>query len=363
MLPLVKRTYHRILPSSVQVRVGSLRHRLRNLPSEVKNFPRYLNFRLTGRCNACQGKNLVGYTNPVVAQLSFRFYECRDCHFIFVAPPPNMSTVYAGYTMPDFGEGESVWNHHYLDSIHKRANTRGKLLEIGFGNGSFLTLARDSGWEVYGTELSQSLVKNAREELKLPNIRPGTVEELGYPDDFFDVVAGFNFLEHVPNPRRTLEELRRILRPSGIVALMCPNILGIYHLLMPEILAENDPLKISWVPPDHISYFNKTNLKILLESVGFVELADESHLMTSLWRQFEVTLGPTVTDGKLEQLISEIQSSPFPKGDARVAEYRQRIRQLIVERMTWGMLSDLTKLEPLLGAEVGILLLGKKQEG
>jgi 2-polyprenyl-3-methyl-5-hydroxy-6-metoxy-1,4-benzoquinol methylase len=305
---------------------------------------------------------VVRYKNPVVDYLPFGFYRCRDCNFIFVYPLPDImsSAYYEAGTLPDFGEGEAVWNGHYLDSIGKYANAGGKLLEIAFGNASFLRLAHQRGWEVYGTELSVPRVEHARAVLKLPNISLGTIEEVGYPEKFFDVVAGFNFLEHVPDPRKTLEGIMRVLRPSGVLALMCPNISGIYHSLMPEILADNDPLKISWCPPEHISYFNKSNLRMLLEDVGLTVICDESHLMSSLWRQFEVSIGPKPTDEKLGRLVARIGASASPKGDAKVTEFRDEIKRLLAERMTWTMLSDLSKLEPMLGAEPGILMLGRK---
>ena len=110
---------------------------------------------------------------------------------------------------------------------------------------------------------------------------------------------------------------------------MCPNIAGIYHLLVMEILAENDPLKISWIPPDHVSYFNKANLRILMKDVGFHVVGDESHLMNSLWRQHEVNIGTQVTGAKLAQLRARIQSSTLPKGAARVAAYREELRSLM----------------------------------
>jgi ubiquinone/menaquinone biosynthesis C-methylase UbiE len=322
-------------------------------------FGRYLSFRLTGRCNACRGTKIVRYRNPSVDRLAFSFYECQGCGFIFVAPLPDISSHYVGQTMPEFGEGEGTWNKHYMDSIEKYAEHRGKLLEIGFGNASFLKLARERGWETYGAELSVGLAAHARDVLKLPNIALGTIDELGYPENFFDVVAGFNFLEHVCDPREMLKSIRRILRPAGIVAVMCPNIAGIFHSLMPEILADNDPLKISWCPPDHLSYFNKTNLRILMEDVGFTVVGDESHLMNSLWRQFEVKIGPQPTGEKLKELISKIRSFPG-KGNAKVEEFRGEIKDLVVERMTWAMISDLIELEPLIGADVGILMLGRK---
>jgi SAM-dependent methyltransferase len=365
MLSVIKRSYRAFFPETFRAKLWRLRRRLRGLPIEPKHFRRADLPRFTGRCNVCRGNNVGSYTNQVVERLQFNFYRCRDCDYIFVFPLPDVpfSTHYAALTMPDFGEGEAIWNGHYLDSISKHTCGPGKLLEIGFGNASFLQSAQEKGWEVYGAEFSVPLADNAREVLKLPNIGLGSIDDLGYPENFFDVVAGFNFLEHVPDPRKTLESIRRILRPSGIVAVMCPNISGIFHSLVPEILADNDPLKISWCPPDHISYFNKTNLRLLLEDVGFQVVGDESHLMNSLWRQFEVSIGPQATNEKLTRLVSKIRSSSSKQGDDLVEEFRQEIKGLMVERMTWTMILDLIELEPLLGAEVGVLLLGKKAGG
>lgn len=356
----IKTAYQRVLPLGFRIGFWQLRNRIRNLAERSRNLPRLIGLRLFGRCHACQGKNLVRYSNPTVARLPFSFCKCKDCGFIFALPPSDISEIYTETTTPEFGSGEAVWNGHYLATVNRHASRKGKLLEAGFGNATFLKLAQEEGWEVYGAELSEVHVKHATEELKLPNIGLGTVEELGYPNDSFEVVVGFNFIEHVPDPKRTLEDFWRILKPSGLLVLMCPNLSGIFHLLMPEILSDNDPLKISWVPPHHLSYFNKTSLEKLIESAGFEVIADESQLMSSLWRQFEVNIGPEVSDEKLRQLKSEIRSSSAPKGDARVAEYREEIKQLLVDRMTWTMLSDLIELEPLLGAEVGVLMVGRK---
>lgn len=337
-------------------KVWLLRQRMR----ESLNVRRNLGFRFSGQCAVCSGRNFGKYSNRVVSRLPFRFQACRDCGFIFVLAPTNSAAIYEEHSIPDLGV--ETWNDHYLNLINKHANAKGKLLEIGFGTASFLKLAHEDGWEIYGADLSTPQVDHARETLKLPNIVLGTIEEIAYPKKFFDVVAGFNFLEHVPDPRSSLAEISRILKPGGVLILMCPNIAGVFHSLMPELLGDNDPLKITWVPPHHLSYFNKTNLRRLLESTGFEIEEDASHLMSCLWQQFEPQLGPTATNTKLAALKSELKSSTLPRGDARVAAFSERIRQLAIDRMTWTLLSDLMELEPLLGAEVGTLLLAKKPE-
>lgn len=360
MVSVIKRAYRRILPMPLRARLWRLRDKLRHPSTESVSSG--LSLPLPERCDICGEKNLDRYREPERLFPAFRFYRCKACEFIFVFPAPDTpaTAYYEALTMPEFGAGERTWNGHYLDAINDYAGGKGRLLEIGFGNGSFLGLARDDGWETYGTELSVPLLERARTELKLSNVGLGTIESLDYEPGSFDVVCGFNFLEHVPDPRKTLEVIYRLLRPGGIIAVMCPNLAGIFHLLMPQILGDNDPLKITWCPPDHISYFNKTNLGMLLRSVGFTGIRDESHGMSSLWRQFEPQIGPDVTAGKLKELAAKIQSSSTSKGDARLNEYQEEIKKRIVERMTWTMLSDLIVLEPLLGAEVGILLLGKK---
>ncbi len=45
------------------------------------------------------------------------------------------------------------------------------------------------------------------------------VEDAGLPDDSFDVVSMINVFSHLSSPRQTFEELRRILRPGGIVVM------------------------------------------------------------------------------------------------------------------------------------------------
>jgi 2-polyprenyl-3-methyl-5-hydroxy-6-metoxy-1,4-benzoquinol methylase len=283
---------------------------------------------------------------------------CKDCDFIFVRPTPDPSTYYAEAGMPDLGAG--VWNRHYLESIEKHSAGTGKLLEIGFGDAGFLKMAHDKGWEVYGADLNKSQVRHATEALKLPNIACGTIEELGYSPEYFDVVAAFNFIEHVPDPRATLQSIWRIVRPGGLVILLCPNISGIYHLLIQDIFPDSDPLNLTWVPPDHVGYFNKRNLKLLIENAGFRVVGDESHRTSDLWRQHEMTIGPKVTEAKLRQLLAEINSSLSPAGEARVAVYRDRILKLLLERMCWAMVSDIMELEPALGAENAILFVGQK---
>ncbi|PYS46245.1 MAG: hypothetical protein DMF68_19800 [Acidobacteria bacterium] len=258
------------------------------------------------------------------------------------------------------GAGEVVWNTSFLESINKQAAAKGKLLEIGFGDASFLNLAHKDGWDVHGLEISLLCVRHASETLGLPNIREGRIEEAGYAAESFDVIAAFNFIEHVPDPGETLKLLRRLLRPEGLLVLLCPNLSGIYHLVAPELFNGQEPLNISWVPPMHLSYFNKSNFRRLLESAGFVVVADESRLTTDLWLQHRARIEPEVTEEKFEQLISEMTDAEKSAGERNVDEYRARIVGLLRDRMMWTMLSDVMRLESVMEAENAVLYISRK---
>jgi SAM-dependent methyltransferase len=357
MLAAARKIYQTLFPMSARRALWNFRHGIWQRSGDQRpTVRRPRRYSGTG-CKVCGGKNIAPFQNPRIQRLPYDFYLCGDCEFIFVHPMPDPAAYYTELEMPDFGAG--VWNENYLEAIRKHTNNKGRLLELGFGNASFLKLAHDAGWEVYGADLNASLVRHATEVLRLPNIVCGTIEEIGYAPGYFDVVAAFNFIEHVPDPRATLRSIKRILRPGGLVVLLCPNLEGIYHLLVEHIFPDSDPLNLTWVPPDHVGYFNKRNLRLLIENEGFTVVGDESHLTSDLWWQHEMNIGPKATDEKLRLLLAEIKSSQTPAGSARVAEYRERILKLLLDRMCWSMARDLIEIEPALGAENAVLLIGR----
>jgi SAM-dependent methyltransferase len=59
------------------------------------------------------------------------------------------------------------------------------------------------------------------------DLEPGAMVQMDicdiqYPDESFDVVFCSHVLEHVPDDRRAMRELRRVLRPSGFAVLQVP---------------------------------------------------------------------------------------------------------------------------------------------
>jgi SAM-dependent methyltransferase len=97
-----------------------------------------------------------------------------------------------------------------------------RLLEIGSGEGDFVALARAQGAEALGIELNPGAVRRAA-ELGRP-VEPRALAEVARerPGEF-DVVASFQLLEHVADPRAFFDDAVRLLRPGGLLLTAVPN--------------------------------------------------------------------------------------------------------------------------------------------
>ncbi|MEW6655475.1 MAG: class I SAM-dependent methyltransferase [Aquificota bacterium] len=141
-----------------------------------------------------------------------------------------------------------------------RAEERGKLLDIGCGNGYFLAQMRDLGWDVAGVEPDPNAVKVAREEFGL-KVFQGTIEEINFPENSFDVITMNHVIEHVLDPIALLSECKRILKPNGKLIVITPNIKSLGHRFF----------KQDWrglEPPRHIYLFSSRSLITSAEKAG-----------------------------------------------------------------------------------------------
>lgn len=98
------------------------------------------------------------------------------------------------------------------------ARARGRTLEVGVGTGVNLPLYPASV-ELTGIDLSPAMLDIARERAaelgRKAELRIGNVENLDFTEDAFDTVVATLFLSAVPEQRRALAEIRRVLKPDG----------------------------------------------------------------------------------------------------------------------------------------------------
>jgi SAM-dependent methyltransferase len=86
------------------------------------------------------------------------------------------------------------------------------VLDAGCGNGRPLALLRALGSTAVGLDQSLGMVAMAGGQALA-----GDVQRLPFPDDTFDAAVALMMLYHVPDQARAARELRRVVRPGGVV--------------------------------------------------------------------------------------------------------------------------------------------------
>lgn len=98
-----------------------------------------------------------------------------------------------------------------------------KVLEIGCEAGHLTNWLREQGCEVVGVDLSKDLIAYAKKEYSTIPFRVMNAQELSFRDNSFEVVMSFDLLEHLPEPSKHLEEVKRVLKKKGVYLLQTPN--------------------------------------------------------------------------------------------------------------------------------------------
>ncbi len=129
----------------------------------------------------------------------------------------------------------------------------GRLLDIGCGNGAFLSAWSRlvGGWTLCGSEVSGSHRAVVEAIPGVEGLFTCPVEEI--PGEF-DVISMVHVLEHIPAPTAFLERIRRKLRPGGRLFVEVPDCeQNVFMLLV----------------ADHCSHFSPTLLAAVVQGAGF----------------------------------------------------------------------------------------------
>lgn len=136
----------------------------------------------------------------------------------------------------------------------------GKLLDVGCGDGSFLSVARSCGWDVVGLDPDPKAVANAT-QLGL-TVHEGGIEYFESRAELFDVITLNHVIEHVYEPVKVLQACHALLRPGGQLWLETPNIRSFGHARFQQ----------NWrglETPRHLVLFSRRSLSQALVDAGF----------------------------------------------------------------------------------------------
>jgi len=209
---------------------------------------------------------------------TFQVMRCPECGLLFLSPRPTTAEIGQYYRYETYRqefapavEDETTWLRrwnrryslnklcHFIDEAKPGGGT---LLDVGCGTGNFLAQMRAQGaWTVYGLDTNQKAVEYAKRRFQL-QVFHGVLEDASYPPASFDVVTLWNVLEHLHDPIKTLQEVRRVLCSDGVLILSIPNGESLDARLF-------GPHWIGLDPPRHLYTFARKTLETLLLRTGF----------------------------------------------------------------------------------------------
>lgn len=100
----------------------------------------------------------------------------------------------------------------------------GYVLDVGCHGGTFtkVILGKVGGSKIYGIDISNSAIKEAKNKIPDGDFRVGDVQKLPYNSKFFDAVFCLEVLEHVDSPEKVLAEIKRLLKKDGYAVILVP---------------------------------------------------------------------------------------------------------------------------------------------
>jgi len=232
----------------------------------------------------------------------FQLVKCRNCGLVFINPRPDQEEIKRFYPS-EYGphaERPGPSHAHRQSPLRRRIYSlfyeypprdqrnpvvfrvlllpvkwviarnvipfrgTGKILDIGSGSGSFLASMKELGWDPYGIDISPEAVERAQ-SLGVTMFH-GEVQDVPFPEGFFDVITLRAVLEHVHHPVETLCEVHRILKDRGVVYVVVPNIASLNFRIFGRFWYALEA-------PRHLYAFSPDVMRFLAKKTGFEVLS------------------------------------------------------------------------------------------
>ncbi len=108
----------------------------------------------------------------------------------------------------------------YKKALEKVNVSDRTLLDVGCGSGLFFREVTENARLVVGVDISRKLLLKAKEEARtFPNafMLQADADHLPFEKESFDIVLSFTMLQNMPNPNKTLIEIKRVIKREGKV--------------------------------------------------------------------------------------------------------------------------------------------------
>lgn len=231
------------------------------------------------RLNRSQGKNpsnKVGITTTVL--------KCNQCGLVYSNPQPIPASIQDHYGIPP----EEYWRKEYFvidnNYFKQEIGTLKKLisftsgmtsLDIGAGLGKQMIALSKAGFDAFGIEPSKPFYEQAISKMKIDptKLKLGMIEEVDYPDNYFDFISFGAVLEHLYDPTGSIAMAMKWLKPTGIMHIEVPSskwligkIINLYYKLkMTDYVGNISPMH----EPFHLYEFGLKSFELNAKQTNY----------------------------------------------------------------------------------------------
>lgn len=223
------------------------------------------------KCRLCANDRLkLYYTQGNNSE--YKFYKCHSCKLVNydLSTGLDQSKYSYEYVSPeDESHKQNRTQSRSYNFIKNNIKNKGRLLDIGCGNGKILLLAKKDGWEVEGLELSKLYAERINAKYGISVKAANFLEYSFSEEDKYDLVILRHVLEHLPDSILAMKKINQLLNVGGSALLEFPNIDSLelkLKRLLQLFIKKNYKQDYT---PGHCNEFNKYSFLYLAEKTGF----------------------------------------------------------------------------------------------
>jgi SAM-dependent methyltransferase len=197
--------------------------------------------------------------------MRLRLVDCPVCDLVYASPLPSPEALALAYEAAAFDSAEEARYAarsyaEQMEDLFARLPDRDGALDIGTGEGAFLAELLKRGFTgVTGVEPSSAPIAAAEPEIgKL--IEHGVFEPGIRPAASLSLVTCFQTIEHVPDPAEMVRGAVALLKPGGVLAIVCHN----RRAPVNRALGLRSPI----VDVEHMQLFSPRSVEALLNGAG-----------------------------------------------------------------------------------------------
>jgi ubiquinone/menaquinone biosynthesis C-methylase UbiE len=183
----------------------------------------------------------------------------------------------------------STWFEWYLFQILQRylqASKGEKVLEVGCNRGSVVKRLQELEVNAYGADINSAAVADGLTH----NLFVMNAANLEFPDNSFDKAYSLHTIEHVPDTKKFLSEIERVLKPGGTLVLTYPIEPGFtrgFWCLYHAVFVYKNPLAARDI---HIHSLHPKKLRGLIRDFGLNFEHQQSPFLVSFYPQYLTVL-------------------------------------------------------------------------